>query len=313
MSDGVEVQQLVVDHGCKRVMLKGGRYGGVLVTLPASSCRREQARPDWMIEDVIIDGVELHAPEIAFEIYGQRIAIVRSKAHAGTYSVWSAPAFELRSEDIVIAGNHLDSAGPEATVRLVGVVRSVTVDNVLRNTRKHNYRIHGDSEFAYAARNILIDTGAMLGTMDEDHINKLWFDHNTFFQQAPDLFNPSRERIGWLHAEGNTAYDDTHRTFIHEPRRAGESATTRCCRTGSRRRRKQPVAALRVARTEHAEFTAGGPAHGRSRKARDQAAAARARRRVRALARTELSARCAASPDSSISAARRPTPRMRAR
>jgi hypothetical protein len=216
MKDGVEIQQLAIDHGCKRVMLKGGRYGSVLVTLPAEFVPIKQPRPDWIIEDVIIDGVEVHAPEIAFEIYGKRIAIVRSQAHAGTYSVWSAPAFDLRSEDIVLAGNHFDSAGPEATVRLVGVVRSVTVDNVLRNTRKHNYRIHGASELAYAARNTLINTGAMLGTMDEDHIDKLWFDHNTFFQQAPDLFNPSRERIGYLHAEGNTAYDNGHQTFLYE-------------------------------------------------------------------------------------------------
>jgi hypothetical protein len=170
-----------------------------------------------VIEDVIIDGVEVHAPGTAFEIYGRRIAIVRSQAHAGTYCVWTAPAFELHSEDIIIAGNRLDSAGPEATIRLVGSVRSVTVDNVLRNTAKHNYRIHGDTEYAYAARNMLINSGAMLGTMDEDHINKLWFDDNTFFQQTEDLFNPSRDRIGWLHAEGNTAYDNRHDTFLPQP------------------------------------------------------------------------------------------------
>jgi hypothetical protein len=217
MDDGVEIQHLVVDHACKRVMLKGGRYGAVTLSLPAQYAPTKNARPDWVIEDVIIDGVEVRSPETAFEIYGRRIAIVRSQTHAGTYSVWCGPVFDFRSEDVIIAGNRFDSAGPEATVRLVSVVRSVTVDNVLRNTRKHNYRVHGDSEYAYAARNMLINSGAMLGTMDEDHINKLWFDDNTFFQQTEDLFNPSRERIGWLHAEGNTAYDNGHDTFLREP------------------------------------------------------------------------------------------------
>lgn len=217
MDDGVEIQHLVVDHGCKRVMLKGGHYTAILVTLPAQFVPTKNARPDWVIEDVIIDGVEVHSPETAFEIYGRRIAIVRSQATAGTYSVWTAPAFEIRPEDIVIAGNRFDSAGPEATVRLVGVVRSVTVDNVLRNTRKHNYRVHGDSEYAYAARNMLINSGAMLGTMEGDHINKLWFDDNTFFQQTEDLFNPSRENIGYLHAEGNTAYSNRHDGFFIQP------------------------------------------------------------------------------------------------
>ena len=219
MRDGVEIKRVNIDHGCKRIRIKGGKYGSIFFVLPAEFAPARKARPDWIIEDVIIDGIQANAPETALEVYGKRIAILRSKVHAHLYSVWSGPVEGIRSEDIVVAGNHMDSDGPEATVRLVSVVRSVTVDNVLRNTFKHNYRIHGDTDYAYAARNTLINTGAMFGTMDEDHIKKLWFDDNTFFQTAPDLFNPGCSRIGYMHAEGNKAYTDRHGCFLcpHKP------------------------------------------------------------------------------------------------
>jgi hypothetical protein len=217
MKDGVELDRVVIEHGAKRVALNGGRYGSILLALPAEFAPAERSRPDWQVEDVIIDGVSVRATGIAFELYGKRIAVVRSKAYAGTYSIWSGPVLGLGNEDILIAGNDFHSAGPEATVRLVSATRSVTIDNRLRNSFKHNYRVHGASSLAYAARNTLINTGMMCGTMDADHIDKLWFDDNTFFQEAPDLFNLDTGRIQFVHAEGNTAYDDHHRCFWCEP------------------------------------------------------------------------------------------------
>jgi hypothetical protein len=72
---------------------------------------------------------------------------------------------------------------------LVSAKRSVTIDNRFRNSFKHNFRVHGASSLAFAARNTMVNTGVMFGTMPNDDIDKLWFDQNTFFQEAPDLFN----------------------------------------------------------------------------------------------------------------------------
>ena len=88
---------------------------------------------------------------------------------------------------MIHAGNDFRSAGPEATLRLVHVVRSVTVDNRLENGAKHNYRTHGRAENNYASGNVLVNSGIMLGTMDTDFIGRQWFVDNTLHHTMPSL------------------------------------------------------------------------------------------------------------------------------
>jgi hypothetical protein len=219
MRDGVEIEQLRIDHAQKRIRIRGGRYGGILLSHPAQFYPVKQPRPEWMIEDVIIDGVHVQAPRSAIEAYGRRIAVLNSDIHAQNYSIWSGAVMGIGSEDILIAHNRMSSAGPESTLRLVDVLRSVTVDNTLRNNIKHNYRVHGRSDLAYAARNIFIHTGVMFGTMPGDHLGSLWFKDNTFFHRQNDLFHPGR--VARLRAEGNKAHTATFRCFCCERAPAG--------------------------------------------------------------------------------------------
>ena len=108
--------------------------------------------------------------------------------------------------------NSFDSAGPESTVRLVSVLRTATIENRIANSNKHNYRIHGTSDLAYARDNLLINTGVMLGRMAGDTLNRIWFDDNVFHHVAPDLFNPDGA-IGSLRARRNLAMTDVWSCF----------------------------------------------------------------------------------------------------
>jgi hypothetical protein len=211
---GVYVENLIIGRGQKRVAVRGGRFGAIGMTLPADFWPTRVARPEYSNEDVIIDGVEIDAPEIAIGIYGRRVAVLRSKISAKTYSIWSEPIMGIGSEDVLLAGNSFNSAGPEATVRLVSVLRSVTVDNTFENSMKHNYRIHGHSDLNYAARNVLINTGVMIGTGEEDRIGRAWFENNTFYHTAPDLFHPDQSRIKTLHVRDNVAYTNVWKCFL---------------------------------------------------------------------------------------------------
>jgi hypothetical protein len=211
---GVRIDKLVIGPGQKRVAVHGGHYQAIGMTLPAQFWPTRVAKPEWSNEDVIIDGVKIDAPEIGIGIYGRRVAVLRSEISAQTYCIWSEAIMDIGSEDIVLAGNRLKSAGPEATVRLVSAQRTVTVDNVLENSMKHNYRIHGRSDLNYAARNVLVNTGVMIGTGDDDQIGRAWFEGNTFYHTAPDLFHPERSRIKSLHVRDNVAYTNVWKCFM---------------------------------------------------------------------------------------------------
>ena len=67
------------------------------------------------------------------------VAVLRTRSRRRRYCIWSEAIMDIGSEDILLAGNRFKSAGPEATVRLVSAQRTVTVDNVLENSMKHNY------------------------------------------------------------------------------------------------------------------------------------------------------------------------------
>lgn len=192
-----------------RVRIEGGQWRGVRVAIPATFQGAADFRPEYMAEDLFFDGVTIDSgTETAMEVRGKRIALVRSEVHGGRYSVWCGDTGHFQSEDLIILGNVLDSAGPEPTVRIVSVLRSAVVSNVLTNTYKHNYRIHGESDLNYASDNLLVNTGVMFGRMAGDSLGRVWFDDNVFHHVAPDLFNPDmsirelRARRNLVHVDG---------------------------------------------------------------------------------------------------------------
>src|SRR5690606_15034437 len=128
-----------------------------------------------------------------------------------------------QTEDLVIAGNHFDSAGPESTVRLVGVRRAVVVDNTLSNPLKHDFRVHGVSDAIVFARNRLINTGIMVGSMEGDAIGSVWILDNEMHHVAPSLFEIGTERVRRLVARGNRVFSDRWNCFVcGRPRRGWE-------------------------------------------------------------------------------------------
>ena len=202
---------VTVDRGVHRVRIQGGHYAGVALSAPVSYYPTHEVRAEWMVEDVWIEGVTVDSPDMALQLRGRRIAVTHSDVRAARYSVWSGDVEPFQSEDIILYDNVFDSAGPEATVRLVSVLRSVTRECRLVNTNKHNYRIHGLSDLNYASHNVLVNTGTMLGRMPGDTLGTVWFDDNVFHHTAPDLFNPDAG-IARLIARDNTAYT-SHGSF----------------------------------------------------------------------------------------------------
>jgi hypothetical protein len=190
---------LGIGGGERRVRVIGGHYQTVLTSVGMSGA---------MSEDVLFDGVTVEPSEgNAFNLSGYRIAVLRSTANAPDYCVYADAAPGVPNSDFILAGNVFDSAN-EATVRLIDVTNSATVDNRLTNNAKHNYRIHGTTAQSYAARNVLIVSGTMLGTQEGDQLGEAWFNDNVFYHMTPDLFHPDAARVDVLHAHGNTAYTD---------------------------------------------------------------------------------------------------------
>lgn len=205
---------LSIAQSVARVRVTGGRWGGVRVAIPAVFAPSVEYRPEWMAEDLWFQNVTVDSgSETALEIRGRRIALLESDVTGGRYSVWCGDTAHFQSEDVILFGNTLRSAGPEATVRLVSVLRSAVVANQLSNTYKHNYRIHGTSDLNYAADNLLAGTGVMLGTMEGDSLGRVWFDDNEMHHDAPDLFNPSPTTIRELYARRNVVHAAQHGTL----------------------------------------------------------------------------------------------------
>lgn len=196
---------LGIGRGRQRIRVLGGNYRGVMMAV----------LPDTvpLSEDVMLDGVTINAQvSSAFTLRGRRIAILRSTATANLFSVFADAMTGEPNTDIILAGNVLHSID-EATIRLISVTNSVTVDNRLSNMGKHNYRVHGRTGQSYAARNTFITSGTMLATMPGDMLAEAWFDSNVFYHTTPDLFHPEAAAVTMLHARDNIAYTDVWGCF----------------------------------------------------------------------------------------------------
>lgn len=189
---GASAGSVLIGQALARVAIRGGHVDHIETQLPMIWDGGERFSPDLMTTDITVDGVTADSTDIAFLMRaGVRVAVVNSTSHAARYSLWFGDTGDFNSEDVIIAGNDFTSAGPEATLRLVHVVRSVTVDNRLENSGiggfKHNYRTHGRSRLNYASGNLLVNSGMMLGTMDTDSIGAQWFVGNTIHHTTPSL------------------------------------------------------------------------------------------------------------------------------
>lgn len=213
------VEHVVVERGRHRVRIANGRFGAIELHVPAQHVPPPPVwRPDWMVGDITIDDVDVEAADTAFLIRGRRIAILRSRVRAYRYSVWCGDTDAFQSEDIIIAGNHMESAGPESTVRLVSVRRAIVVDNVLVNTTKHDFRVHGRSDYVVFARNRLRNTGVMVGSMEGDNIGTVWVLDNLIYHKVPSLFEVDPSRVRHLVARGNRVFSDRWDCFVCERR-----------------------------------------------------------------------------------------------
>jgi hypothetical protein len=134
------------------------------------------------------------------------------------YGLWPGDTDVFGSEDVIVAGNDVRVDGPEATIRLVHVTRSAVVGNRLANPSKHNYRVHGRSSDNRAARNLLVGTGMMLGTLptDEVAIERQWVDGNVLHHDAPSLLELDRRLVG-LTMRGNLVYTNVWDCFVCVP------------------------------------------------------------------------------------------------
>lgn len=207
VAEGMRLGSLMIERANGRVRVRGGQWTEIELQVPAQFHPSEEWRPEWLVHDVVIDGVSVDAPDSAFLIRGRRVAILNSYAHAVRYSMWCGETDDFQSEDIIVANVIFESDGPESTLRLVQVLRSVTVDSRLSNGNKHNYRVHGRSDLNFAARNTLVTTGVMLGTLPGDALERVWFNDNVLHHTSPSLLVPDPD-IGRFESLDNTIYSD---------------------------------------------------------------------------------------------------------
>ena len=216
VEDGVRVDLLQIDHRIARIRVRGGTFGGIQVEIPGTYYPSEEWHAEWRTTDLLIDDVDVEATDTAFLLRGGvRMAVTNSRAHAVRYGVWLGDTADFGSEDIIVAGNDIRVDGPEATVRFVHVVRSAVVGNRLENAAKHNYRTHGRSSDNWAARNVLVGTGVMLGTLPTDTwpIERQWVEGNTLYHTTPSLLELDPTLLG-LVMRDNHAYTDVWDCFV---------------------------------------------------------------------------------------------------
>ncbi|UJR82700.1 hypothetical protein [Sandaracinus amylolyticus] len=218
MSEGARLGRVTVVPGTHRVRVSGGTIDGIELSPPARWNPEPAYDEALMITDVLIERVRAEASDSAFVIRGRRVAIVDADVRAERYSLWAGDTGPLDGEDLIVAGNTFRSAGPESTLRIHDVARSVVVDNVLSNGRKHDYRVHGRSDLAYAARNVLLRTGIMIGNQPGDAVGSVVLERNTLYLEEPSMLEIDEAAIRRLVLRDNVVYTDRWDTFYPYPR-----------------------------------------------------------------------------------------------
>jgi hypothetical protein len=88
----------------------------------------------------------------------------------------------------------------------------------MSNPERHNYRVHGRSDLAFAARNVLVDAGVMIASdSEEDEVGAVWFLENTLHHRTPSLLvvdRPLGSRLARFVATGNSIFSDVWDCFL---------------------------------------------------------------------------------------------------
>ena len=204
------IEHLLIARSQHRVRVVGGTFAAIEmmppVDYPNGGTEPEAA---LMATDVTIECVTVHATDTAFLVRGSRVAILGADVTAERYALYAGDAAPLPIDDVIVAHSVLRAAGPEATYRLQGVRRSVVASTTLSNPLKHNWRVHGDSELNYLGDSTLVGTGAMLGWVDGDSLERAWFVRNTVYYDASSgLFLAEPTRVSRLVVTDNVVYSD---------------------------------------------------------------------------------------------------------
>lgn len=211
-TDAMYIRTLVVTPGHRRIHVRGGTYGQIVLEGPS---RLLPPPPRWravdMTEDVLIEDVTVSAMRSGLSgvlLRGRRVALVNSRVDAQFYAVFVGDTAPVQSEDVVIAGCSLYSEGEDPTVSLSDVRRGVVVDTWMENPRLSSLRFHGESEWLVASRNTLVGGGVMIGTDPRDQLADVWFWVNEVHHSAPDLVSLEPDRIRELVLASNLFYTD---------------------------------------------------------------------------------------------------------
>lgn len=213
---GITLRKLSFGDGKKRIRVEGGSYISVQFASPISFWPTVSQHPENMNEDITLDSIKVTGAPIALSIKGKRIHVLNSDIEALNYSVWVGDTQDIRNQDLFFSKNKFHSTtGAEATFRAYTTDRLVLIDSRLQNGMtqggKHNYRLHGVLNYAYAARNVLVNSGVMLGTMAGDTLDHIWFNDNVVYHNTPDLFNIGN--VLTMEAKGNKAYTNAWNCF----------------------------------------------------------------------------------------------------
>jgi hypothetical protein len=220
MSAEARIKRLNIAPGVHRIKVIGGSFGEIEVGIPATE--------NDFATDLYFDRVHV-APDsdqygLAFALRAKRAAVVHCNVQAFVYSVWVGGTAPMQSTDLIFLGNEFNSTtGNEATFRMHDALRTVVVENRFTNgtasmiNSKHNYRIHGISGQNFAARNVLIHSGVMIGEGGGDpmeEINGYWFLENTFYQLRPSLYQMGANSVRNAVIKNNRVYNGSPMTCL---------------------------------------------------------------------------------------------------
>lgn len=223
----IKLRNIVLDASAHRVKISGGEIGQISAVRTPSGTHDSGFITDVLIDNIVLNSDPALCPintaggynPYPNECFGimlrgvRRLAIVNSSINSLVYPVYA----DTSNEDIIIANNRMHSTlGTQATVRMHDSVKTVTVHNRLTNGDsntsdwRHNYRIHGTARYAYAACNLLVNSGVMVGeglepSVPED-IRYYWFNDNQFHQLAPSLYQMDTSTVHNVQIRGNRAY-----------------------------------------------------------------------------------------------------------
>lgn len=216
-----------------RILITGpGTVGSLFTMVPLGDNERFN-------EDIRIDGISVDtrrtSEETGIDLRGKRVAVLNTNIRAQEFAISGQKNSETaRSQDVVIAHSVLNSFAEnvskseknEATVRLTHGDRVVMVDNVLQNGQestwsdtatdgtdaKHNFRVHGDHTAVYFARNLVLNSGAMMPDFGgaQGHLGSVWIVDNTWYRRgagaALNLNHSEGGTIQYFEATGNIQY-----------------------------------------------------------------------------------------------------------